>query len=69
MLRLGAAVERTGVAVLVTGTAVPRAGTARSELSDVGRKHAKAESDRRSAMNIAVEMCCQYKIHSQRRKL
>jgi hypothetical protein len=60
MLRLGVAVERTGVAALVTGTEVPKTGTARSVLSDVGRKHAKAVSDRMSATNITVETCCQY---------
>lgn len=46
--------------MLGTGTEVPRTGTARSELSDVGRKHAKAVSDRRSATKITVETCCQY---------
>lgn len=56
MLRPLVAVERTGVAVLMMGTEMPRTGTARSELNDVGRKHAKAESDRRSAMNITVMM-------------
>lgn len=60
MLRLVVAIERIGVAVLMMGTEVPRTGTARSGFNDVGRKHAKAESDRRSTMNITVEMCCQY---------
>jgi hypothetical protein len=72
MLCLGVAVERIGMAKLATGTEVPGTGIARSELSDVGRNHAKTESDRRSATNITVEtlsVSSSTRITDQRRKL